>query len=204
MQHLKEITGFDKATEWILKEQGLTTSAHVEGLPPMGASPDGLLEVEYRSGSQSWKHSVIVEYKSLFPYVLAGQGESTPGAEDMYKYAPFKKFPVLLPATCYAQMQLGMLMTCTSKCIFMQYSVETTGVRVVPFSPEWAAAMETWVRRFWSMYYARQVVPPSNFGHLINDTEYSSFLALTRRLCESAPVVKVLQSAKGLDGRLFV
>ena len=170
----------------------------------MGASPDGLLEVEYSSGCQSWKNNVIVEYNSVFPYVPAGPGESTPGAEDVYKYAPFKKFLVLLRATCYAQMQLGMLMTCTSECIFMQFSVEMTEVRVVPFSPKWAVMTETWVRRFWSMYYARQVVPPSNFGHLINDTEYSSFLALTRRLCESAPVVKVLQSAKGLDGRLFV
>ncbi len=81
----------------------------------------------------------------------------------------------------------------------MEYTVEKTRVRVIPYSHEWEAASQMWVRRLWDAFYARGEVPPPNFGQLMGGVEYGCFLALTRQLCESAPVVKLLTSAKGAD-----
>ncbi|GLC40659.1 hypothetical protein PLESTM_001098400 [Pleodorina starrii] len=195
-----------KATAWVLKEQGfIALSCEQEGQPPMGASPDGLLEVECRSGRTSQTRKVMLEYKSRFPFVPAAaeNAQGAPAAES-YKYAPFKKFPAALPATHFAQVQLGMLATCTTECIYLQYSVEKTEVRVIPYSAEWVAVMEVWVKRFWAAYYSRLQVPPANFGNEMNAKEYSEFLSLTRSLCGRAPVVKDLLSPKGVDKRMFV
>lgn len=89
---------------WRLAGAGCHARAFQQHFPaPQGQSPDGLLEVRFRTQGreQVEQYKVVVEYKSRFPLT---QERHPPGKRrlQLYKYAPSKKFAAALLHTLYA------------------------------------------------------------------------------------------------------
>eukprot|EP00198_Chlamydomonas_reinhardtii_P012070 XP_001701407.1 predicted protein [Chlamydomonas reinhardtii] len=70
LNSLKLIPGFKDATTWFIREQSFLPCGGLGGLPPMGASPDGILEVEVPGEipGQERLAWLLLEFKSRFPY----------------------------------------------------------------------------------------------------------------------------------------
>lgn len=76
-------------------------------------------------------------------------------------------------------------------CLYLQYTVETTTVRVVPYDAAWVGAAFGLgspaggggiVGELWRRYYRNGLAPTADFGSELDG--YKGFLGLTKAGCE--------------------
>ena len=107
-------------------------------LPPMGASPDGMLLCSARDGSGR-KMQLPIECKAACPFHV----DTGPSAGGAWKYEP--QFGAWgqgrVPPPYYAQCQMTMLATECSQMVLMQYLPQTTTIYLVERDDAWAWTM---------------------------------------------------------------
>ncbi|KXZ44495.1 hypothetical protein GPECTOR_67g336 [Gonium pectorale] len=119
-------------------ETGFISLPPRDGMPPLGASPDGLLLAWRDNPSKGGEPvRIALEFKSRFPFTKVSGKEN---GEDSYVWAPHKRFPDIMPPTHYAQVQLSMLAAQATSCLYLENTVQKTNVRVVPYDPVWLEA----------------------------------------------------------------
>jgi hypothetical protein len=103
-------------------------------LPPMGASPDGMLSCSSRDGSGRTMQ-IPIECKAACPFHV-----ETGPSEGAWKYEPlFGAWgPGRVPTPYYAQCQMTLLATGCSKMVLMQYLPRTTTIYLVERDDAWA------------------------------------------------------------------
>ncbi|KAG2449556.1 hypothetical protein HYH02_005090 [Chlamydomonas schloesseri] len=176
---LRSILGFENACTWFIREQSFLPCGVVGGLPPMGASPDGILEVTVPTDvhGQTKMVKVLLEFKSRFRF-------NNP------------------------TVQLDMLASETVLCLYLQYTVQKITVRAVKADPDWlSVGCGGWSRRvrgvvgpLWREWYQQGIAPPAGFTA---GEEYKLLLQATAG-CERAKVISVLPSVQGGDKTLFL
>ena len=207
---------FKAASSIRLSEQGFAVISHdrllqlfpqLQGrpLPPLGASPDDVLEVTAADGS---KQRFVVEYKSACPFKqLPGkQDENTqPGQQgQLYKYVPGMQLPKSINPLHYAQVQLHMLAVGAQQCLLVNYSIDKTHLRLVDFDSAWTLEMLQWVSRIWAKYWIGPVhLPPAEFASKLGEAQYAAFLEETAQRCQMEPAAQ-LKSIKGTSRNPFL
>ncbi|GLC57754.1 hypothetical protein PLESTB_001261100 [Pleodorina starrii] len=209
LTQLRKVPGFEQVSlsSCFILEQGFLPCAAQEGAPPLGASLDGLLVVQLPGGQQPKR--VALEFKSQFPYAKPRGKEND--AAGAYTFAPYKRVPERLPAVHYAQVQLSMYATQTTQCLYLQYTVEETFIRLVEYDAEWLRVavgvgaqgeLDGGVAgSIWRKYFSKGVLPPVDYG--LEEGMYTRLLELTREGCSRASVLAKVESIKGPDRRKF-
>ncbi|KXZ41012.1 hypothetical protein GPECTOR_978g246 [Gonium pectorale] len=139
LENVRAIPGFEWVRDRMVLETGFISLPPCEDMPRLGASPDGLLLAwpgPRAMGGQPVK--VALEFKSRFPFKK--EPELDENGDAVYRYAPLKRFPALMLPTHYAQVQLSMLACGANTCLYMEYTVTKTNVRVVQYDAAWVDA----------------------------------------------------------------
>ncbi|KAK9787613.1 hypothetical protein WJX73_001321 [Symbiochloris irregularis] len=183
-----------------------------DSLPPLAASPDGLLFspqediwdsalADDAAGSPACS-SEIVEVKNTCPF-RRSRGGSSFYIHDM---GPRSHVPVMW----VAQMQMEML-ACPHKspsALLVSRSA-TQGMTIFRMerSPEFQRSMLSVISRFWTEYVCKGVRPPENVHSDRGSSAHMDLLSLVRNVADSCEVVMHIEEpgkAPNHDARVFL